>query len=104
MTEPRIDLIDDLDRGTGAALIPALIKFLYDLREQLPMFVVYDHPSDHPDHFIARLWTGLPEPKPIYFSVRASTIEPIRVVMDACGLVHLDRSPSDAPTILETWI
>jgi hypothetical protein len=99
-----INLVEDLDLGHPEALIPALIKFLYDLREKLPMFVVYDRPSDFPEHVVARMWTTLPEAKPIHFVMRASNIERVRDVLEACGLVHLDRSPEDDPRILETWL
>lgn len=101
---PPITLVEDLDAGRSPALIPPLIRFLYDLREQLPMFIVFDHPTDFPDHFVARMWTTLPEPRSLHFVVRASTLEQVRDLMEACGLVHLDRSPEDHPHILETWL
>lgn len=105
MTETRLNLVADLDALAGTdPLIPALIKFLYDLRESLPMFVVYDHPTDQPEHFVARMWRTLPEPLPLYFMVRSEKLDTIRSFLDAAGLVHLSRNPDDDPAILETWL
>ena len=102
--ETHLNLVADV--GAGAAtepLLGPLIAFLYDMREQVPIFVVYDHPTDFPDHVVARLWITKPE-RPIHLVLRASAVEPLRDFLDACGLVHLSRSPDDDPTILETWI
>src|SRR5579864_6488168 len=98
MSDPPVSIVADLD------LIPPLIRLLYDLRAELPMFTVYDRPEDFPDHIVARLWTSLPEPRPTTFLLRASTIGPVRDFLAALGLTHLSRSPEDNPAVLETWL
>ena len=104
MNADHLNIVFDLDRTDPASpLSPALAKLLYDLREQLPMFVVYDRPSDFPEHVVARLWTTFPE-RPIRLIAKAEKVEAIRVFLDGCGLVHLDRQPGDHPSILETWL
>jgi hypothetical protein len=77
---------------------------LYELREKLPMFVVYDHPSDYPDHFVARLWVSLPIPQPMQLQIRSAHIESLRDIFEQAGLTLLTRSEHDEPVILETWI
>ena len=104
MSEKRLDLVADLDAGAATALILSTIKFLYDLRERLPMFVVYDHPADHPEHYVARLWLSLPENTPTYLLARTKDLAVLRQFLEACGLVHLDRQPGDVPVVLETWL
>ena len=99
-----VDIVADLDQQSGTAMIPALVRFLYDLRERLPMFTVYDHPLDRPDVFVARLWTTLPEPNAVAFVLTAARLDTIRNALDALGLVHLSRNPEDDAKILETWL
>jgi hypothetical protein len=31
---------------------------------RMPMWTVYEGPSDYPDHWVARLWYSLPDPTP----------------------------------------
>lgn len=67
----------------------------------LPIWVVYDHPTDLPDHFVARLWVG-EEPTPNL--VMAKDLELVREALLDMGLTRLDRRPEDDPKILETWL
>lgn len=82
-----------------------LHRILYAARERMPQFVVYDHPGDDPDRYVARLWLALPGPPVMTnITVRCVELDPLREIMEACGLVCLTRSPEDAPAILETWL
>lgn len=100
-----LNLVADLDHLVADdPLIPATIQFLYDLRHRLPTFVVYDHPTDHPDRYVARLWGSLPEATALHFMVVTEDLAVMRAFLDALGLVHLHRQPGDDPVILETWI
>jgi hypothetical protein len=82
-------------------LLPSL---LYEHRDRLPMFVVYDHPSDHPDHYVARLWVTLPEAAPTNVLLKHPDLDVIRDELERLGLAHLARQAADDPKILETWI
>jgi hypothetical protein len=70
------------------------------------IWVVYDHPRDHPDHYVARaqriLTDGSLEVSGTAFS--SPNLEDIRAYMEAKGLVRMERHDEDDPVILETWI
>jgi hypothetical protein len=70
----------------------------------MEMWVIYDHPIDAPDLFIARKWIigeGVHEPTS---ETRGSDdLEALRTMLPR-GLVHLDRDPEDDPKILEVWL
>jgi hypothetical protein len=97
------NIVADIDAGASPALITATLQFLYDEREKLPMFVVYDHPVDFPQHYVAVLWVSAPVLR-LPYVLRASTIERLRDMLDALGLTHLHRYPDDDPRIMETWL
>lgn len=68
----------------------------------LSIWVVYDHPDDYPDNFVARCWIG----EEMTESVIVSTdLEKIRDVLELeMGLVKLMPMEGDDPKILETWL
>jgi hypothetical protein len=72
--------------------------------DALALWTVYDHPSDFPDRFIARLSlisrTGVVATQK---TVSAATLEELRDRLPP-GLCRLDRDPSDDPVIVETWL
>jgi hypothetical protein len=72
--------------------------------DALALWTVYDHPSDFPDRFIARLWlvsrTGTVMTEE---TVSAATLEELRDRLPS-GLCRLDRDPSDDPVVVETWL
>ena len=84
--------------------IDTIRQKLWDLRDQLPHLVVYDHPDDQPDHYIARLWTTRPELACHDFMFGFTDIDRLRQYMELLGLTHLARSPADPPHIMETWL
>lgn len=71
----------------------------------ISFWVVYDHPKDEPDTYIARRWTitnGV-----LCFTrdtITCQTVTAIRDWMRNAGLVHFNRSPADDPAILESWL
>lgn len=77
---------------------------VFAVRDKLPMFVIYDHPSDFPDHYVARLWLTLPEEKATYFTIRCTDLERIRDELRAAGMVCMGRTEGDDPQIIEVWI
>lgn len=86
------------------AKLPALRQFMYEHRERLPLFAVYDHPRDMPDYFVARLWVSLPAPVASYIVIYDTSLRRLRETLEALGLIHLDRSQPDDPAILEIWL
>jgi hypothetical protein len=72
--------------------------------DALALWTVYDHPSDFPDRFVARLSlisrTGTVVTNE---TVSAATLAELRDRLPP-GLHRLDRDPSDDPVIVETWL
>lgn len=79
-------------------------QVLYEARERLPMFTVYDHPRDFPHAYVARLWLTLPEAQPTELMLAHPELDVLRDELAHLGLTQLNRSPGDDPAILETWI
>lgn len=70
----------------------------------LEMWTVYDHPTDYPDGFIARLhlaYDGFAVSTPNTFT--GLTLDAVRDQLPR-GLHRIVRSPDDDPKIVETWI
>jgi len=101
MTQP------DLQTLPTPIVIERTLRYLEDFRKGggLPMFTVTDHPSDHPEHYVARL--GLARSggyEVTAFAILDTRLDGLRAILEALGFVKLDRSPQDDPVILETWI
>lgn len=70
------------------------------------MWVIYDHPSDFPDVFIARRW----DPTYVGFMpteqiITGATLEEVRMEINkAHGLCLVPREPLDDPKIVEVWL
>lgn len=101
MTEP------DLQPMPSALVIERTLRYLEDFRQGggLPMFVVTDHPSDHPEHYVARLGVARSGGYEVTaFAILDPRLDGLQAILEALGFVKLDRSPQDDPVILETWI
>jgi hypothetical protein len=72
----------------------------------LAMWVVYDHPTDYPNSFVARRFdVDAAGPKPSASIIIAPDLEKLQDVLEfEMGLVKLMRSPGDDPKIVETWL
>jgi hypothetical protein len=70
----------------------------------LKMWVVYDHPKDFPDCFVARLWlitAGVTKPT---IAIRAAgTLSEVREMLPR-GLVNIGRRIMDEPQVVEVWV
>jgi hypothetical protein len=66
----------------------------------LSLWTVYDHPTDHPDAFVARRFENN---QPTTDTV-VGDLQLIRECMQLAGLVCMMRAESDDPKIVETWI
>ena len=66
---------------------------------------VYDHPKDYPQSYVARVHIvgrGRHWPLPSIFIVR-DTLEAVRAAIPA-GMHRMNRSPTDDPCIVETYL
>jgi len=73
----------------------------------LDMWVVYDHPSDYPDAFVARrhlAFGGSPDGTPTRDVIIAADLDAVRTALALRGLVQLARMPEDHPVIVEVWL
>lgn len=75
------------------------------LHPSLPMWVLYDHPQDAPDHFVARLWEAYsPQPTATNNVFLSRSLEDLRTWLAEQGLTCLPRYPEDDPVIIEVWL
>lgn len=72
--------------------------------ELLVMWSIYDHPSDYPNHFVARRWLIAREgPRPTTDVLVADGIDRLRTEFHQRGLYCQPREPGDDPAVVETW-
>jgi hypothetical protein len=72
---------------------------------ELPMWVVYDHPSDYPEHYVARQHiVGIDGEEPTDRMMASFTLDSIRTELADLGLICVTRSEGDDPVIVETWL
>lgn len=74
-------------------------------REPLWVWVIYDHPRDFPDSFVARPQCETQEGiQQFAEGFAAPELDMLRDHMRRMGLTCLPRHPSDDPIIVEVWI
>lgn len=71
------------------------------LPADLPIWVVYKHPRDWPDWYVARMFMNEIATGNL---IICREIDALRVELCALGLTPLARNPGDDPVILETWL
>jgi len=96
-------VLTDVDSNPRPMLVIAVRTMLYDLRDRLPLMVVYDHPKDFPDHVVARLWVSVPM-RSTAMVLRATSLGDLRDFLGRLGMIRLAANPADDPVILETWL
>jgi len=73
---------------------------------ELAMWIVYDHPRDMPNTFVARKWlvgnghAETPTPEMIV----SPDLIALREILALRGLVCMDRHPTDDPVVVEVWL
>lgn len=72
----------------------------------MEMWVIYDHPLDYPDCFIARRWivtrhSVTPEATEEIFT--STNLNELRLKLPS-GFIRTERAIADDPKIIETWI
>jgi hypothetical protein len=72
-------------------------------RDRIPMWVIYDSPSDFPGQTIARLWYSLPKPEATDILIVAN-LSTIRAAVGSHGYVSVGRLLLDDPCIMEVWL
>lgn len=80
-------------------------EFITLTDDDLVMYTIYDHPKDHPEHFVVRAWIVRRDGNHYASSEArlADTLEEARRVVPA-DKVMTPRRPDDDPVIIETWI
>jgi hypothetical protein len=76
-------------------------------KDELYAWTVYDHPTDQPDQFVARLWRFLPAPAaPTGRALTCDDLEGLRamILAEHPDLICLGRVDDDDPKIVEVWI
>ncbi len=71
----------------------------------LDMWTVYDHPTDYPDHYVARKWlikSTVAEPEPTDEILLETDLAALRMKLPP-WLYCLPRQDQDDPCIIETW-
>lgn len=66
----------------------------------LPMICIYDHPSDYPDSFVARVWDAN---HPTHLIALADTLDGIRATIPP-NMTKMPRFLRDDPVIVEVWL
>ncbi len=85
------------------------------MNDAFPLWVVYDHPRDYPDHIVVRrqwayswIWPGGDHRVPVlFYDPEARLLPSIGVArgwLRSMGLTCLTRDGGDDPVIVETWI
>jgi hypothetical protein len=71
----------------------------------LTMWVIYDHPTDYPDSFVARLWRVTKDgPQATESMVIGRLLDHVRETLLEMHLTPLLRDPSDDAKIVEVWL
>lgn len=81
-------------RGSGPSVLEQLLL--------PPMYVVYDHPKDHPEYYVVRRWVG--ETADDRFFMQSRHLDCIREMLVSMRLTPLARKDGDDPVIVETWL
>lgn len=74
------------------------------MAKALQMWVIYDHPRDEPNHFVARRWdiqAGKALPTKVH--LLSKDLNALRSALPP-GLCKMERDDRDDPVIMETWI
>jgi hypothetical protein len=73
---------------------------------RMTVWVVYDHPKDFPDNYVARPQFIMSDDSivPCQMAFISDDLEKIRGALERTGLYCVTRMPGDDPKIVETWL
>lgn len=84
-------------------LFQELVRNLVDAKTtQPPIWTIYDHPADYPQHFVVRVWYGLAQE--FHVEIFSDLASARRHVLKAGASINLHRRAEDKPAIVESWI
>lgn len=66
----------------------------------MPMIAIYNHPTDYPDKYVARVWDCN---IPTHLIATADTLEEIRATIPP-NMTRLPSMAGDDPCIVEVWL
>lgn len=66
----------------------------------LPLWVIYDHPRDMPNYFVARMWLT---DRPTETFETGKSLEEVRSKLPL-NLSRLERHQNDDPVVVEVWL
>jgi hypothetical protein len=69
----------------------------------LPIWIIYAHPTDYPDHYVARLWDGMTNQATASYLL-APTLDALRLRLPPELYRYLAQHPFDEPHVVETWL
>ena len=71
---------------------------------KVPSIVVYDHPADHPESYVARVWEMIGS-LPTNTFIKRNSLQEIREDIQSAGFTFcMSRKAKDDPVIVETWM
>jgi hypothetical protein len=71
---------------------------------EIVQYVIYDHPSDYPQHFVLRCWYITDSgPRPDSNVILGRSVEDLQELIPP-DYTRLNRFEDDDPAILEVWI
>lgn len=72
-------------------------------RNQLPMWTVYNSPTDQPGKFVGRMFLMLPDAVATELCITGDSLDELRQALPK-GLMCLTRCKEDEPQIVEVWL
>lgn len=73
-------------------------------RRGLPVWTIYDHPKDYPEHIVARMHELHAEGTRPTDKVVALDLETLRKTFKYAGLICVPRQARDDKVIVEVWL
>lgn len=71
----------------------------------LPIWTIFDHPTDFPHHYVARCFIANKEGSCATEKVIVTlSLDALRLILQSAGLAVLARANSDDPKIVESWL
>lgn len=89
---------------SGAKGLLMLANEVARLHRALPVWVIYDHPSDYPEGFIVRAHTVVESASVVSKCTIKAPLDDLRRLLMAAGLARIARDPSDDAKIVESWL
>ena len=71
----------------------------------IDLWIVYDHPLDIPDFYVARRYSiSNGHAAPTFDFILCVDLEPLREELSWKGLACIPRYPNDHPNVIEAWM